>query len=188
MAVKETTPNMLCLEYKQEKNDKDYGSCLWARFMFNLDKYELLISSDCGFYGYKWCETPDTESFLELMARVDKDYMLRKLYGEPDVFDYEASKANIYEELVFEGSTLTKELLDEIFAEIESDYGEHFYHAHSFMDAFKCVDNKYYENFLEYDYPNVYGALEYRYPADALKIVNVFDGFIKPNIQENLSK
>lgn len=188
MAVKETTPNMLCLEYKQEKGDKDYGSCLWAIFTFNLDRYELSISSDCGFYGYKWCETPDTESFLELMARVDKDYMLLKLYGEPDVFDYEASKANIYEELVFEGGTLTKELLDEIFTEIESDYGDYLYDAHSFMEAFKRIDKEYYENSFKCDYPNIYGALKYHYPTDILAVVDTFEDYIKPGLKEKLNK
>lgn len=186
MQVKEFTPNMLYLEYKQEKEDKDYGSCLWARFMFNLDRYELLISSNCGSYGYKWYETPDSESFLELMARVDKDYMLSKLYGKPDVFDYAASKANIYEELVFKGSILTKELLDEIFTQIESDYGDYFYHAHSFMDAFKRIDNKYYENSFEGDYPNVYGSLEFSYPVNALKIADVFETCIKPVLKEKI--
>ena len=39
MTVKEINPNILTLEYRQEKTDKDYGSCLWARFMFNLDRY-----------------------------------------------------------------------------------------------------------------------------------------------------
>lgn len=39
--VKEINPNIFCLEYRQDKEDADYGSCLWARFLFNLDKYEL---------------------------------------------------------------------------------------------------------------------------------------------------
>lgn len=188
MQVKKITPNILCLEYRQEKDDKDYGSCLWARFVFNLDRYELLISSDCGSYGCKWYETPDTESFLELIIRVNKDCMFINLYGSPDVFDYEASKANIYEELVFEGSTLTKELLDEIFTQIESDYGDYLYDAHSFMDAFKRIDNEYYENSFEDDYPNVYGALEFSYPANVLKIVDIFENCIKPVLKEKLNK
>lgn len=54
MTVKEINPRILTLEYRQEKGDEGYGSCLWARFMFNLDRYELSITSDCGNYGYKW--------------------------------------------------------------------------------------------------------------------------------------
>ena len=82
MTVNIVKPNMLCLEYRQEKEDKDYGSCLWARFTFNLDRYELTITSDCGNYGYKWVETPKSESFLELMARCDEGYILDKIYGK----------------------------------------------------------------------------------------------------------
>lgn len=66
MTVKEIVPNILCLEYRQDREDKDYGTCLWARFMFNLDRYEMTITSDCGNYGYKWCETPDSESSWNL--------------------------------------------------------------------------------------------------------------------------
>ena len=46
--VTEIQPNIVALEYRQEQSDKDYGSCLWARFYFNLDRYELTIVSDCG--------------------------------------------------------------------------------------------------------------------------------------------
>lgn len=188
MKVQEFTPNMLCLEYRQEMEDKFYGLCLWTRFTFNLDRYELSISSDCGFYGYKWCETPDTESFLELMARVDKDYMLLKLYGKPDVFDYEASKKSIYEELVFEGDILTEKMLDEIFHEMKSDYGDYLYDANSFMEAFKRIDKEYYENSFKCDYPNIYGALKYHYPADILAVVDTFEDYIKPVLKEKLNK
>lgn len=70
--------HIICLEYRQEREDEDYGSCLWARFYFNLDKYELMIMSDCGSYGYGWVETPETESFLQLMSRCGKYYILKK--------------------------------------------------------------------------------------------------------------
>ena len=78
MTVKEIKPEIVVLEYRQDKDDEDYGSCLWARFYFNLDKYELFVLSDCGNYGYKWCETLGSESFLELMARIGEDYLLWK--------------------------------------------------------------------------------------------------------------
>ena len=87
MTVKEIKPKMFCLEYRQEPGDKDYGSCLYARFMFNLDRYELSIISDCGNYGHKWVETPSHESFLQLMARIDEDYLIRKIYGSENIFN-----------------------------------------------------------------------------------------------------
>ena len=120
MTVKEIIPNILCLEYRQDREDKDYGTCLWARFMFNLDRYEMTITSDCGNYGYKWCETPDSESFLELMVRCEKEYILNKIYGNADIFDYKATKEHIYECCCYDDEDKAK--LDRIFEDIELDY------------------------------------------------------------------
>ena len=97
MTVKEIPVNIRCLEYRQERDDMDYVSCLYARFYFNLDKYELNIISDCGNYGYQWCATPETESFLHLMARITDGYLLGKLCGSPKEFDYEATKEHFYD-------------------------------------------------------------------------------------------
>ena len=33
-------PDMLILEFQQDKSDKDYGSCLWTRFY--IDKKDIL--------------------------------------------------------------------------------------------------------------------------------------------------
>lgn len=171
MTVNEVKPNILCLEYRQEKDDKDYGSCLWARFTFNLDRYELAITSDCGNYGYKWVETPEAESFLELMARCDKWYILNKIYGNEDIFDYEATKEIIYEYI----GEKDKEKLDDIFLEMDA-YGGNPDSASEFMRVFDENNDGY--------FCDVWELLQYRYPADALKIVSVFEDCIKPKIKE----
>lgn len=36
-------PNILTIEFRQERGDPDYGSCLWANFNFDLERYELTI-------------------------------------------------------------------------------------------------------------------------------------------------
>lgn len=177
MTVNEIKPNMLCLEYRQEKEDKDYGSCLWARFNFNLDRYELNITSDCGNYGYKWCETPNSESFLELMARCGEGYMLDKLYGHKDIFDYDATKERIYE--IFGEDEEDKERLDEIFDEIEV-YGSYVDTAQEFMRVFEDNNHGYFSDVWEY--------LQFVYPTNALKIVEVFGECIKPKIKEILKQ
>lgn len=177
MTVNEMKPNMLCLEYIQEKDDEDYGTCLWARFAFNLDRYELAISSDCGNYGYKWCETPNTESFLELMARVNDGYMLDKLYGRADIFNYDDSKAEIYKYLGEENED--KEKLDRIFEEMEV-YGSGPDNASEFMRIFEDNNND--------DFCCVWEYLEYDYPSNALKIVSVFRDCIQPYIRERLKE
>lgn len=176
MTVNEIKPDMLCLEYKQDKSDKDYGSCLWARFMFNLDRYELLISSDCGNYGYKWYETPNSESFIELMARCNKWYILNKIYGSEDIFNYESTKERIYE--IFGEDDLDREKLDEIFEEVEL-YGEPD-SAAEFMRVFEDNNNN--------DFTDVWEYVQYDYPANALKIASVFDECIRPKLKEILTK
>lgn len=172
MNVKEINTNILCLEYRQEREDKEYGSCLWARFYFNLDNYELMIMSDCGNYGYKWVETPDSESFLELMARVSKDYLLHKLCRNPKVFDYEATKAHFYDYADDED----KKRLDEIFEEIECKYipdcGE------TFIELFEQENDGWWSDVWEYPV--------YVYTADQKRIVKVFDECIRPKIKEIL--
>ena len=171
MKVNQIDINILCLEYRQDREDKDYGSCLWARFYFNLDRYELMIMSDCGNYGYKWCETPDSERFLELMARVGKDYLLHKLCGNPKVFDYEATKAHFYD---YADDEEDKKRLDEIFEEIECKYipdcGE------TFIELFEQENDGWWCDVWEYPV--------YVYTANQKRIVKVFDECIRPKIRE----
>lgn len=174
--VQEIKPNILCLEYRQESGDEDYGSCLWARFIFNLDRYELSITSDCGNYGYKWCETPEAESFLELMARIGSDYLLRKIYGSADVFNYEETKKQAYEWYAEDEEDKAK--LDEIFEEIEwKGYPDS---ASEFLRAFDDENDGYFIDTWELP--------EYEYPPNALKIVSVFEEYIQPYIEQKLAE
>lgn len=176
MTVNEIKPNMLCLEYRQEKGDADYGSCLWARFNFNLDRYELTIVSDCGNYSYKWHETPKSESFLKLMARCNWGYMLDKLYGDANIFNYEDTKANFYRHFGEEDED--KEKLDEIFEEMEL-FGEPETSS-EFFRLFEDNNDGVFYDIGEY--------VRYDYPANALKIVQIFDECIRPKIKEILQK
>ncbi len=73
-------PNIIRIAYHQEPEDAHYGSCLWAYFDFDLDRYMLSIQSDCGSAAYRWVETPKTESFLHLMAGITPSYLIDKLF------------------------------------------------------------------------------------------------------------
>ena len=73
-------PRLIILEFRQERQDCDFGSCTWARFYFDTTNYTLLIASDCGNYGYRWPPTPEVESFMELMSSIDaQSYLLDKI-------------------------------------------------------------------------------------------------------------
>ena len=174
--VETIKPKLLILEYRQQPGDEHYGSCLWARFIFNLDRYELTITSDCGNYGYKWVETPNSESFLQLMARCDEGYMMDKLYGHADMFDYHATRERLFKDLCWDDFDSHK--LDEIFEAIDDEGATE--DARDFMDTFQEVNAGYFDD--------VWGMLEYTYPPNAIKICSVFENEIKPKINEILVK
>lgn len=173
MIVKEIPVNIRCLEYRQDKADTDYGSCLYARFYFNLDKYELNIISDVGNYAYQWVATPEHESFLELMARITDDYLLGKLCGSPKVFDYEATKAHFYDCADDEDD---KKRLDEIFEEIEYKYIPD--NGETFIELFEQENDGWWPDVWEYPI--------YEYTACQKKIVSVFRNDIQPVIRKIL--
>lgn len=179
MNVKEIGSKLLILEYRQERGDPDYGSCLWARFYFNLDKYELFVMSDCGEYGYGWCPTPDSESFLELMARIGQKYLLEKFCGNPKKFDYEATKEHFYD--YWGDEEEDREKLDEIFDEIESEYipesGETFLRM---FDEYNVDDNN-----SSY-FCDVWEMPVYVYTAWQERICKIFHDHIQPKIREIL--
>lgn len=81
--VKVINPDITVLEYNQEKTDKDYGSCLWAKFYFDTTNCKLLITSDCGNYAYGWCS--DTKPFLSFLASISKGYLLSKIAKQSEV-------------------------------------------------------------------------------------------------------
>lgn len=87
--------NVKVVEFRQEQGDFNYGSCLWARFYFDLDNYCLMINSDCGNWMYKWFVTP-SEPFMELMKRCEGGYLLDKM-AVRDTWDDDKIKQNINE-------------------------------------------------------------------------------------------
>lgn len=110
--VSTRTPPLISLYFCQERGDPDYGSCLWAVFNFDLERYELSITSDCGNYAYGWVPTHKSESFMHLMARLDSGYLLDKL-ASPCVINEEATFEAVNErdvhdalERKFEGTSM----------------------------------------------------------------------------------
>ncbi|MBQ8424446.1 MAG: hypothetical protein IJX17_00290 [Clostridia bacterium] len=70
--------------------DKKNGAVIY--YTLDLDKYQLSIQGEVS-GSYKWCETPESESFLELMVRCDKWYLMNKLFNK--VFDCNKSIKNV---------------------------------------------------------------------------------------------
>ena len=172
MKVQEIPVNIRCLEYIQDKTDSDYGSCLYARFYFNLEKYELNIISDCGNYSYKWIATPEHESFLELLARIDSDYLIRKLCGNPSTFNYEETKENFYKYADEE----EKDKLDTIFEYMDTPSD-----TPSSGDEFLEMLENY-----SLDFSEPWEYIVYEYNSWQTRIVSIFEKYIQPAIKEML--
>lgn len=179
VAIEET--RVISLMYRQERTDADYGSCLWARFYFDLNNYTLSIESDCGNYVYGWVPAPDTESFLHLCSRFDEGYLLEKIASRTVVNGDETWAA-------------LKELLEEIdHADSEQDrYWDmreievSCYHNRNSDEAFQSIWGAIEESSFhgEIEECEVWQSIEMGFPAGAEKIVSVFHDHIRPVLKK----
>lgn len=180
MKVSIEQPCEVQLTYKQEKGDPDYGSCMWARFYLDLKNYTMYIESDCGNYFYGWVPTPKSESFLQLLARMDKDYLLGKI-SSTSVVDgdatLEAVKAMIFDVADPELEDKDLDLLP--WAEIKAAcYNNDDHQIVGRLE--EVLENT---NWGELEWAHKYGCIVHDYPASAKKIVEVFDTCIRPSIK-----
>lgn len=183
MQVTVEQPNIISLLYRQEKGDPDYGSCLWARFYLDLNNYTMTIEGDCGNYAYGWVPTPKSESFLQLLARMGRDYLLSKISSRSVVdgdATWEAVEAMISDAAHWEGEELDLSIWEDIKAACrESDDDREIVDA--LKDALLPTDL-----FEKLDYEQTYGSIVHDYPAGAKKIAQVFKDCIQPEIRQML--
>lgn len=177
MTVTVEKPKIITLLYRQEKTDPDYGSCLWARFYLDTQNYTMSIESDCGNYSHGWVPTPDHESFLKLLCRMDRYYLLGKLADRTVVNGEEtwnALKELVEEAAECEGVTLE----DYVWQELESAC----YHQHSEVNAHYAIMDALKYTPLEnaFDDYTIWECVEMDYHANAKKIVSVFLTAIVP--------
>lgn len=180
MKVSIEQPRVVQLMYQQEKGDPDYGSCMWARFYLDLENYTMSIESDCGNYVHGWVPTPKSESFLQLLARMDKDYLLDKISSESVVdgdATWEAIEAVMVDAAYYEGEELDFSTWEAIKAACRERNDDREI-VDALKDALLPTDL-----FEKLDYEQTYGSIVHDYPASAKKIVEVFDTCIRPNIK-----
>lgn len=75
--IKVKKPRIVTFVFRQEKTDKDFGSCLWARFHFDTENYALFIESDCGCFSHSWLK--EKRGFLEACSEFSPSYLLEEL-------------------------------------------------------------------------------------------------------------
>lgn len=172
------TPEIVTLDYRQERGDPDYGTCMWATFRLDTERYEMMIMSDCGNYSYGWCPTPNSESFLHLMGRLDDGYLLDKLSSRTTV-DREATFAAVKEyisEWCAEEDDDRLPDMDDVEVACQNYSEESIYSA--LLTVFDCTAMS---NCDQYD---LLCCIEKDYPSSAKKVVDVFMRYIKPKCRE----
>lgn len=182
MTIKEVKPRIRQFQYRQEKGDPDYGTCLWAHFNLDIENYTLTIESDCGDYSYGWTPTPNSESFVHLMSRVDGEYLLNKI-ADRNVFDYEESKNQTIENIkeyytdLEEGDKTIEEILSEI------EYQELFFEIQSNdRDFYRIIAMELKKHDCSDTFETI--AVEMDYSAGAKRIVKIFCEALQPILKK----
>jgi hypothetical protein len=179
--IKVYKPNILTFQYKPV-TDNEYVACSWADFLLDLDRYDMIIRSDCGNYSYTgWKPTPETESFLKLCLRFDSGYLLEK-FSSRTIINSKNTMSTLKEFL--EDNYLICDL-DEtdkgiLYVDLEdscrkySNETELLYSIESVLDDYK----------IEYDSYDICCCIQKDYPVGIKTIIGIFMNDIIPKIQE----
>lgn len=184
------TPNIVRIAYHQERGDPHYGSCLWAYYDFDLDRYMLNIQSDCGNAAYRWVETPGSESFLHLMARCDDGYMMMKLFGPPELVDKDATVDEVREQLgignkedyMLELDEDERQKREDAIQELSDTMDEYGGVSQDAADAILTE----WANDNDMDIDCIWECVATDYSALQYRIVQIFKDHIQPKIRELL--
>ena len=174
-------PEIVTISYHQTRDDADYGSCLWARFNFDVKHYHLSIESDCGSYGNGWVPTPDHETFLHLCSRFEPEYLLDKI-GTRSVVDGVATHEALMEFLEDYDDTAYEALTAKQRKQIEEA-------CRSNRTANDCIENildelestEYSGSCSRYD---IACCIEMTYPRSVKKITEIFWDHIQPELRK----
>lgn len=185
MKIEVLKPNIIRIAIHQEKDDPHYGSCLWGYYDFDIDRYMLNIQSDCGEAAYRWCETPDSESFLHLMARIDDAYLMDKLFKAEEV-DVSATVAEVREHLGvgddWQDERLTDEEREEREEALEELEGLLEDVSGSYGAVQKALGDWNYDH--DFDIDCIYEDVATDYTAWQKRIVEIFRDYVQPKIRE----
>ena len=163
------------IKYRLE--DPKNGAVIY--YTLDLDKYQLSIQGEAS-GSYKWCETPDCESFLELMVRCDKRYLLNKLFNK--VFDCNQSIKNVKRYIKENYEFWDKDEEKEIFNDLSEIYTDC---AEAFMDKVFEVLNAHPKDWDTYE---ICCCMEDTYNYWDKKAISYFCNNIKPKLRKKLGE
>lgn len=181
-------PDIIRFIYRQERDDQDYGSCLWAYFDIDRNEGMLSIQSDCGNYAHSWPETGN--DFMKLLAgNMTEGYLLEKLCGKPKRFNKRATIENVKEYLVdteyYDDEDLNREKIDEALKDLESTYDEYDLEQEPGIAEF-IIDEWNNENDMELDCAWELVAREYSHWER--RIVRIFREHIVSEIRREITE
>lgn len=187
MKIEALKPNIVRIAIHQEQNDPHYGSCLWGYYDFDLDRYMLNIQSDCGNAAYRWCETPDSESFLHLMARINGDYLMNKLFKAEEV-DVSATVAEVREWL---GVGKDEDYQDDSLTDEEREEREEALEGlerllNDAPQSYGTVERTLFDwnDDHDFDIDCIYERIVTDFTAWQKRIVEIFWNYVQPKIRE----
>ena len=177
MKIEKIQPNVITYALYPSQNDEEYGECMWAKFIFDCDNGQLNINSDAGDYSYRWGYN-ENEDFMNLMMRINKDYLLNKVSNRL-FFDEDASKKETIKLVKRFGLSCFEikngKQISDIVNKIKAiEYGcsEEY-----FIRKVKSI-------IPTIDYENIEVIKEF--PRGAVIITDLFERYIQPKIKEEL--
>ena len=188
MKVTREKPEIIRIIYRQEPDDHNYGSCLWAIFDLDPGRGMLNIQSDCGNYAYRWPERG--QMFLKLLAGdMDKSYLLGKLCGKPKEFNAEATIENVKNYLkeaeYYEDEELNRSKIDKAIERLESEFSEYDLTDEPGIAEF-ILDNWNSDNNMEIDC--AWELVVKEYGSWQKRIVRIFREYIQPEIAKIIAE
>lgn len=189
MKIEVQKPNIIRIAFHQTKDDPHYGSCLWAYFDFDLDTYMLNIQSDAEDGHYRWCETPETEDFLHLMARIWDDYLIHKLYHDRQEVDVEATLAEVRDYLGigeddWRDDDLTEDEIEEREGAMSDLRGLFEENENMTQETAVNILESWNEDHEEFELCDIWERVCMDFTAGQKRVVQIFKDYVQPKIRE----
>lgn len=174
MEITKIEPRTYTYRLVPNKDDEEYASCMWARFVFDCDNGRLNINSDAGDFSYGWGFN-EHEDFMHLMSRVDKYYLLNKLSSRSVFLLEESKKATI--------ETIEDNGFENYDIKSEEDWEEY---KQDILDIDTCSEETFFrtvDDIMPYiDWESI--IIEKDYPYGAKVVVDLFEKYLQPKIKE----
>lgn len=175
MEITRIEPRTYTYRLVPNRDDDEYTSCMWARFIFDCDNGRLNINSDAGDYSYGWGYN-EHEDFMHLMARVNKYYLIEKLSNRSRFLIDESKRQTI--------KTIEDNGWECYGVKSEDDWEEF---KQEILDIDSCASEETFFRMVDDIMPDIDWEsiiIEKDYPYGAKVVVDLFEKYLQPKIKE----